>query len=204
MRRAIIVGISKISKDVNSISFDNDYLRRLSHGDPLVEAHFAKYFGELLYVKLRLRIHSSALIEDIRQETLLRVWKAARQNAIHHPGHLGAYVNGVCHHVLQEHCRADRAHESTDDPEYEPFDLSIDLDSSLVHAQRKQTIEQIMGDLPERDRRLLRDVFLNERDKAEICKEFAVDADYLRVLVHRAKVRFKQLYQRRAVAPGHF
>lgn len=182
---------------MNSISFGEDYLRRLREGDPLVEAHFAKYFGELLYVKLRLRIHSSALIEDIRQETLLRVWKAARQNGIQHPERLGAYVNGVCHHVLQEHCRAERKHESTDDPEYEPFDLSVDLDRPLLHAQRRRIIEEIMEGLSERDRRLLRDVFLNEKDKGAICKEFAVDGDYLRVLVHRAKGRFKELYERR-------
>lgn len=201
MGRAIIVQILT-SNYVTSISFDNDYLHRLSHGDPLVEAHFAKYFGDLLYIKLRLRIHSRALIEDIRQETLFRVWKAACQNAIHQPNLLGAYVNGVCHHVLQEHCRAERAHESTDDPQYEPFDLSVDLDSSLLHAQRKRIIERIMDDLTERDRRLLEDFFLNERDKAEICKEFAVDGDYLRVLVHRAKGRFKELYLRRAMASG--
>jgi RNA polymerase sigma-70 factor (ECF subfamily) len=48
--------------------------------------------------------------------------------------------------------------------------------------------------LPERDRRLLREVFLEERDKDEVCRDFGVDRDYLRVLLHRAKQSFKSLY----------
>ncbi len=46
----------------------------------------------------------------------------------------------------------------------------------------------------ERDRRLLREVFLEERDKDEVCNDFGVDREYLRVLLHRAKQSFKALY----------
>jgi RNA polymerase sigma-70 factor (ECF subfamily) len=48
--------------------------------------------------------------------------------------------------------------------------------------------------MSERDRRLLREVFLEERDKDEVCRDFGVDREYLRVLLHRAKQAFKSLY----------
>jgi RNA polymerase sigma-70 factor (ECF subfamily) len=37
-------------------------------------------------------------------------------------------------------------------------------------------------------------VLLEERDKDEICAEFGVSREYLRVLVHRAKQSFKAFY----------
>jgi hypothetical protein len=37
-------------------TFDKDYIRRLAEGYLLVQDHFAAYFGELLYIKLRSRV----------------------------------------------------------------------------------------------------------------------------------------------------
>ncbi|HEX8881821.1 MAG TPA: hypothetical protein VF749_17385, partial [Candidatus Acidoferrum sp.] len=46
-----------------------------------------------------------------------------------------------------------------------------------------------------RDRELLRAVFFEERDKDAVCREIGVDRNYLRVLVHRAKDKFKAVYE---------
>jgi RNA polymerase sigma-70 factor (ECF subfamily) len=40
----------------------------------------------------------------------------------------------------------------------------------------------------------LRWLFFEERDKDEICRELNVDRGYLRVLLHRAKVRFRERF----------
>jgi len=45
-----------------------------------------------------------------------------------------------------------------------------------------------------RDRQLLQSVLLDDRDKDEVCAEFDITRDYLRVLVHRAKQSFKTFY----------
>jgi RNA polymerase sigma-70 factor (ECF subfamily) len=44
---------------------------------------------------------------------------------------------------------------------------------------------------------LLKAIFLDERDRDEVCQEFGVDRDYLRVLLHRAKQEFKTEYVKR-------
>ena len=51
--------------------------------------------------------------------------------------------------------------------------------------------------LTPRDSSLLKAVFLDERDRDEVCQEFGVDRDYLRVLLHRAKREFKAEYVKR-------
>ena len=57
--------------------------------------------------------------------------------------------------------------------------------------ERKRIIEKALRELPERDRELIKQVFLDERDKDDVCREFKVDREYLRVLLHRAKARFR-------------
>ena len=178
-------------------AFDREYLQLLREGNPEVERHFAAYFGELIYLKLRRRVHSQQLLEDIRQETLCRVLRAVREkDSIENPRKFGAFVSGVCHYVAIELRRNERRYESADVEECEPFDISQDLDAPLVNEQRKLLVRKVLSELAKRDRRLLRAIFLDEREPAEVCLNFGVDQDYLRVLIFRAKARFREAYTR--------
>ena len=164
-----------------------------------MENHFTTYFGELLSLKLRVRIRSPQLIEDIRQETLLRVLQTLRNKGVDHPERFGAFVSGVCNNVLMEMVRADLRHDRLDS-EMDPADQRVNLDAPLVTRQRQRQVEDVLRELPEKDRELLRMVFLEELDKAEICKRFQVSEDYLRVLLYRAKSRFRTTYLKSAGA----
>ena len=68
----------------------------------------------------------------------------------------------------------------------------------VISDDTRKIVRQILNDLNERDRSLLHAVFLEERDKDEICVEFGVDRDYLRVLLYRAKGSFRALYSKHA------
>ena len=67
----------------------------------------------------------------------------------------------------------------------------------IASTQLSAKVREILLDLPVRDRSLLKAVFLDERDREEICREFGVDREYLRVLLHRAKQDFKIEYLKR-------
>ncbi len=58
----------------------------------------------------------------------------------------------------------------------------------------ERVVRQILNQLPERDRRLLQSVLLEGRNKDEVCAEFGITREYLRVLLHRAKQSFKSRY----------
>jgi RNA polymerase sigma factor (sigma-70 family) len=178
-------------------SFDQDYLRRLASGDAVVEHHFNSYFGDLLLLKLRARIRPSQLIEDIRQETLLRVLRIVRKAGVKHPERFGAFVCGVCSNVMMELLRGEMRHAGSAS-EFEPADDRVDLEAQLVNQQRRQQVDRILQELPKKDRELLRMLFLEECDKSEICKRFKVREDYLRVLLHRAKLRFRSMHSKRS------
>jgi RNA polymerase sigma-70 factor (ECF subfamily) len=170
--------------------FNEDYLRRLISGDEAAELHFTTYFGDLLRMKLRSRLRSRQMIEDVKQETFLRVFRQLRQSrSIDQPEKLGAFVNAVCNHVLFETYRSQTKYQSAAFETPEQRDERWQPDESLVNEDRKKQVREMLAELPERERRVLIALFLEERDKDEICREFGVDRAYLRVLLHRAKNR---------------
>ena len=175
--------------------FDDDYLDRLRRRDFKTEQHFVAYFTKLLMIKLRSRLRSSSAVEDIQQETFVRVFNTLRSaTGIRNPGGLGAFVNSVCNNVLLEFYRASAKPTQDDENIAERPDLTIDLEGALVTNQIRERVREILARLPEKDRRLLRAVFFEERDKDEVCEEYGVDRDYLRVLLHRAKQNFRVIY----------
>jgi RNA polymerase sigma-70 factor (ECF subfamily) len=187
-------------------SFDAGYVRLLTDGDAETEQHFHTYFGRLLAIKLRQRLRSSAEVLDARQETLMRVLMALRQKrGLEHPERLGAFVNAVCNNVLLEMGRASRRTVLLGDMTDPDIPLPVTKktpETDLVTAEQQAHVRDVLDQLPERDRRLLRQVFLDEEDKDVVCRELGVDRDYLRVLLHRAKARFRLVYQRQDTMTG--
>lgn len=177
-------------------AFDAPYVERLRSGDFRTQEHFVAYFSELIQLKLRARLRSPQAIEDVRQETFVRVFAALRSpGGIRQPERLGAFVNSICNNVLLEHYRSSSRSDSLDDqPQNELPDPVMDVLGAVAAKQMEEKVREILDEMPERDRRILREVFLEERDKDDVCRDFGVDRDYLRVLVHRAKQSFKSLY----------
>ena len=174
-------------------TFNEEYVRRLADGDPAAGDHFAKYFDRVLYLKLRVRLRSPELIEDVKQETMLRVLAILRQGeGVKSPDRFGAFVNAVCNNVVREMCRLDRRYEAWDEYQDEPSDPTVNMDGPLMNADMQREIEKVLAALQERDRRILRAIYLEEVDKAEVCRRFGVDSSYLRVLIHRAKSHFRE------------
>jgi RNA polymerase sigma-70 factor, ECF subfamily len=196
---------------VEFFNFDEEYLKRLREGDPATEQHFVVYFGQLLRIKLRSRKLPSDKVEDLSQETFIRVIANLRKDGgVHHPERFGAFVNSICNYVLQEHYRSCAKDQPMPEVNVDIPDRILDLEGMLVTKEAAQQVRCILEGMPKRDRELLRAIFLEEKEKDAVCKELGVDREYLRVLVHRAKDKFKALYEkgqmgivRRAVGLGN-
>ena len=177
--------------------FDAAYLERLQSGDTRTAQHFTAYFSALIKLKLRSRLQSKEAIEDVRQETFVRVFALLRaKEGIRHPERLGALVNSVCNHVLLEHYRSNRRTNSDIDEATELAD-GVGASEPLEVQDAERVVRDTLSGLSERDRRLLQSVLLEERDKDEVCAELGLSREYLRVLVHRAKQAFKACYMKR-------
>lgn len=182
---------------VDFFAFDKAYVERLRNGDPATEHHFFVYFEKLLHIKLRSRTISSDRIEDLKQETFIRVIAAVRkEGVVRQPERFGAFVNSICNNVLLEYYRTLGKNQQIDETLQEIPDKVLDLEGMMVSRQFSERVQKIVSALPVRDRDLLRAVFWEERDKDAVCRDIGVDRDYLRVLLHRAKDKFKTVYEK--------
>jgi RNA polymerase sigma-70 factor, ECF subfamily len=183
--------------EVDFFAFDKTYVERLRDGDPATEHHFFVYFEKLLQIKLRSRMISPDKVEDLKQETYIRVIKAVRkEGGVRQPERFGAFVNSICNNVLQEHYRTLGRNQQLDETHEDIPDKVLDLEGMMVTRECCERVREILAGLPTKDRELLRAIFLEEKDKDSVCRAIGVDRDYLRVLVHRAKDKFKDLYER--------
>jgi RNA polymerase sigma-70 factor, ECF subfamily len=177
-------------------AFDSLYLERLRAGDFRTQEHFVAYFSELIRLKLGKRLHSRPEIEDARQETFTRVLTKLRGDGLREPERLGAFVNSVCNNVLLEHYRSTSLEVPAGEEEAaanipDPAQSAVDI---IATREMQRKVRHILDELPEKDRRLIKEIFLDERDKDDVCRDLGVDREYLRVLLHRAKKSFKSLY----------
>src|SRR5579871_4284833 len=114
-------------------SFDSAYLSRLRDGDDETERHFVSHFTNVIRLTLRYRLRSWDLIEDIRQETFLRVLNFLRSDrSLDHPERLGAYVHSVCINVMMELLRASTRHPPMPDDADNVADRKMNTEGSLV------------------------------------------------------------------------
>jgi RNA polymerase sigma-70 factor, ECF subfamily len=176
-------------------TFDASYVKRLAEGDPATESHFSGYFRRFIALKLSARRVSPGLAEDVQQETMLRVLKALRQGSgVSQPERFGAYVNSVCNNVWLEFLHKENRQPSALENSPEPVDDRVDMDASLVTEERKRIVAEVLDGLRSKDREILRLVFFEDANRDEICKKLGVGAEYLRVLLHRAKEKFAHAY----------
>ncbi len=181
-------------------AFDSLYLEQLRAGDFRTQEHFVSYFSELIRLKLSKRLRSRAEIDDARQETFARVLTALRKdNGVRQPERLGAFVNSVCNNVLLEYYRSDSQAPQADAEEVQASlpDPALSAVDVIANREMQSEVRHILDQLPEKDRSLIKAIFLDERDKDEVCLDLGVDREYLRVLLHRAKKSFKSLYLKR-------
>ncbi|HLI82777.1 MAG TPA: sigma-70 family RNA polymerase sigma factor [Bryobacteraceae bacterium] len=172
--------------------FDLDYLRALQNRDPETENHLIASFSKAIQVKLQMRLRSPELVQDARQETFLRILTYFRSGkTLENPASLPGFVHSVCHNVALEFLRSHTRHDQLAENAPEPLDASAGPEEQVVTEERKQIVRKLLGELPAKDRELLRRVLLEEEDKDAVSREFGVGRNYLRVLLHRARLRFK-------------
>ena len=183
-------GLSRLPR----YEFDGAYVERLVSEDPEIERHFTRYFGDLLSLKLRSKLRSPALVEDAKQETFVRVLTTLKKKrGLATPESLGAFVNSVANNVVFELYRSG-ARVTALAEDHDEADSREGAETTLMAAEERTRVRDALADLPQKEKDLLRWVFFEGRDKDEICRELNIDRNYLRVLLHRAKNRFRDRY----------
>ena len=152
---------------------------------------------ERLRLKLRYKVlyhvgHNCPDVDDIVQETLTRFVRASQQSQIrNNTEEFGAFVNGVCRNVILEYRRRVRR-EPLADPEIPIKETGIRPDAEVF--EMREAIDMGLAELAERDRMILRCLYLEGKEKEDICREWGMTDAQFRVVLFRAKERFRRAY----------
>lgn len=183
-----------LAAQLSDPAFDGDYLERLLAREPATEAHFVRHFAQLIRFVVIARTGNSRLVEDVTQETFLRVFDLLRrQGGLEKPDRLGSFVYSVCRRVLAEHLRREQAVGRGAQPAGLAYRML--LDEGLVRREVKRAVETALERLSQLERKALRLVFLEEREREEVCTELGLSPDYLRVVLCRAKSRLRRVLE---------
>jgi RNA polymerase sigma-70 factor (ECF subfamily) len=149
-----------------------------------------------LRLKLRYKVlyhvgHHCADVEDIVQESLARFLRASQRQAIRNTEEFGAFLNGVCRNVILEYRRKMRR-EPMLDPDMPLPDPGVRPEADVL--EMRQAIDIGLAELADRDRAILRCLYLEGRDKEDICKDWGMSDAQFRVVLFRAKERFRRVY----------
>ncbi|HYX54216.1 MAG TPA: sigma-70 family RNA polymerase sigma factor [Candidatus Limnocylindrales bacterium] len=166
--------------------FDASYLERLRNRDSETEAHFVNYFEKRLSAKLRAAGLYNGDMYDARQETICRSLKKIYEEKVQLPERLGPFVFGICDNVILEFYRGEKDKWDHDGEIPDLPDPREDAENVARHREHLEMVARVLSRVSDKERKILTAVFLHERDRDEICTEFRITREYLRLLLHRA------------------
>jgi RNA polymerase sigma-70 factor (ECF subfamily) len=151
---------------------------------------------EKLRLKLRFKVcyevgFACPDVDDIVQETIARFLVASQEEKIRNTEAAGAFLNGVCRNVISEYRRRALRDEPMPDVVPEPPVKAL---PEIDLLEIRQVIARGLAQLPHRDRRILRAFYLEEKTKEEILKQTGLTDQNFRVILFRAKEKFRAIY----------
>ena len=88
-----------------------------------------------------------------------------------------------------------------DDDYVENIPTGEDREAELIEEQKRECVRRVVSGMEKRERDILTAIYFNERSKAAVCDEFGVDQGYLRVLLHRAREKFRKAWAKEQRRP---
>ena len=130
-------------------------------------------------------------VDDVVQETFTRFLRALQDEKIRNPESIAAFLSGICNNVMQEYRRW-VWREPVMDPDSRPPERPTPPAADLLEL--RQAIALALTHLSERDRKILQAFYLEEREKEEICQSMDLSDAQFRLVLFRAKERFRKIY----------
>jgi RNA polymerase sigma factor (sigma-70 family) len=194
--------LSKEKKKVLENPFNGEYLRRLRNREAETSEHFYAYFKPRLQAKLRARRLSESDVQELMQDTIVRVLQGVYNDAIRTPEAFGGYVSGVCDNVLRDFFNGSLSRERffVDIDEIDLSDPTPGIEADILRRERQELAQGILDDMSPKNRNLLRAKVHEELSNDEMCARFGASSpDTVRVMLCRARKRFAKACRKRGL-----
>jgi RNA polymerase sigma-70 factor (ECF subfamily) len=177
---------------------------RIRSGDRAAEAELVGRYSRGVSVILRRAAGSQASADDLYQDVFLRAIEKIRAGEVREPERLSGFISSLARNMAIDHFRRNPPVASMDasDSCASVPDRTVGPLERVLRIEDARCVRQVMAELPSaRDRQLLFSFYLEEEDKERICASLKLTSLQFNRVVHRARERFRELYQR-AVRPA--
>ena len=176
-------------------------VERIQAGDGTAETELVTRFSRGLLLMLRRLTGNPSLADDLYQETLALVLEKVRRGEVREPARLAGFIRSTARNLFIAHRRKEARYGplAEDDeetfPERSPAAAPFDRAAAEEEAQQ---VQQILSELRhDRDRQLLLRFYLRDDSKEEICSDLEIEPERFHMLLHRARERMRELWERR-------
>lgn len=169
----------------------SELVARIIAGDAAAEEEMIRRFSRGLRFMIQRRVKNPEDARDISQDTLVVVIMKIRAGELNKPESLQPFIYGVAQKIIASHFMRENRHwEKITEPMTEVFSTELGPFEQLEKVQIAAYVTQLISELRmERDRSLLTRYFVDEVDKADLCKELNVSPLHFDKLKHRAITR---------------
>ncbi|MGH8495580.1 MAG: RNA polymerase sigma factor [Gammaproteobacteria bacterium] len=161
------------------------------------EADIAERFRERVRLFATRRLGNAVAAEDVAQETLRRAVDALRAGRIDTPAAFPAFVFATARHICQQHHRSagreGRALHRLHDDSSALGPAATDPFAALVSEERARSVRKALGGLATGDCALLRMLFHEQLETADVATRLGLSPTAVRVRKHRALKRLGEL-----------
>lgn len=173
-------------------------VEQIRAGNRAAETEMVRRYSQGLGYLLARRIGDAERARDLLQETFYIAIKKLRRTPLDNPERLAGHLRGIAIRVAMNASRKRKREPYPMD--YEALARIPDRTSRqfehIAEAQTQVVIRRLLADLPvERDREILYRYYVDEQDKAQICRALGLDSLHFNRVLFRAKARFRKLLE---------
>jgi len=176
-------------------------VERIRSGDRRAEEELVERFSRGLSLMLRRLARDPALAEDVHQETFRVVLAKARSGEIREGEKLAGFLRSTAKNLLKNEWRQGKRGDGEAAAgaagAAEPATEDAPQLRRVLRREEAGLVRKLLGEMRfERDRQILVRFYLSEDTKHEICADLGVEAARFKGVLHRARERLRELWER--------
>lgn len=182
-----------------------DLVAAIQAGDQRAEERLVDLFGRGVAIILDRHTGGGPDAQDLFQDTFRLVLEKLRRGELREPPKLPGFVAQIARSLAIEHYRKQRRRKT--EPAGDDLPVVAAPDASpltrLLAAENAALVRRVIQDLANaRDRQILLRFYLAEEDRDRIASDFGLTSLQLNRVLHRARQRYRELYEARRRALG--
>jgi RNA polymerase sigma-70 factor (ECF subfamily) len=184
---------------INSTDVGADLVSRIRAGDQQAETQLVERYSDGVKYIIRRETGSASIADDLYQETFRIALEKIRRGDVREPEKLSGFVCGVARNLVIDYFRRAARQESAREVEEASLlpDPAPDQLESLLRQEQAGIVRHVLKEMRnERDIQILFRYYLAEEKKEQICADLGLTSLHFNRVLHRARERYLELYQR--------